>query len=202
MQFEWLDEATKEKIRQTIKNSIPELDEQTINSLLQMAEKFFLVEKESDFYKDGSTRIASFNKNSWEAGGKTIKFSNVFLDLDKLVYTGAEVSLLVIGALHNPYIIPLTALIVLENLKSLAEVQISEKHALVLWVMGKSGGFEKSLDENSILNAVNAELKAHDKKEINTSELRAILNDLIKLKCIERIGGSIYRLKERVKIGG
>ncbi len=202
MQFEWLDEETKKEIRQSVKDSIPDLDEQTINNLLQSAEKFFLVEKENDFYKDDSTRIVSFNKNSWEAGGKTAKFSNIFLDLDKLVYKGAEVSLLIIGALHNPYIVPLTALIVLENLKSLAEVQINEKHAVVLWVMGKSGGFEKSLDENSILNAANEELKAHGKKEIGTSELREILNDLMKLKCVERIGSSRYRLRERVKIDG
>jgi len=200
MQFKWLDEKTKEKIRQSIKNSIPGLDEQTINILLQNAEKFFIEEKQSDFYKDDGTRIVSFNKNSWEAGGKTVKFSNIFLDLDKLVYAGAEVSLLVIGVLHNPYIIPFTALIVLENIKSLAEVEISEKHAVVLWVMGKYGGLEKSLDEKSILSAVNAELKTHDREGINTSELRRIFNDLIRLKCIERSGDSRFRLKERVKV--
>lgn len=134
-------------------------------------------------------------------GGISIKVSNfLLLDWRRLLVDVAESTLTIIGGSENHWLLVLAGLVVWNKIHSLAAVPISEKHAVVLWAMWQNRDHDNQVEESKVYAAVNKHLRVRGRKRINTSDFEVILSDLQKMRCIERVEGSKWRLIERVRI--
>lgn len=88
---------------------------------------------------------------------------------------------------HSPWHIVLVGLYILNKGMSLLNIEIDERHGVVIWVMWDNVNKEKKCMEfDRILELVNEELKKYKKSEMLECELKNILNDLEKMRCIEK----------------
>ena len=68
-------------------------------------------------------------------GGSSIKPGNIWLNWRKLLVDGSESILTVVGAVAVPWLIPLAGLVVWNKIWSVSTVEITERHAVVIWTM-------------------------------------------------------------------
>ena len=136
----------------------------------------------------------------WDTRGVvSVKPGNILLNWKKLLIDSAESILTLYGLKSNPWLISLAGLIIWNRIYSLLNIKLSERHAVVIWVMWRNRDEYDSIENKCIKKYVNEELKNFKMKEMSEEELSEILNDLQKMKCIKKYGDK-YRLVEKVKI--
>jgi hypothetical protein len=133
-------------------------------------------------------------------GGSSTKPGNIWLNWRKLLVDGSESILTVIGALAVPWLISLAGLVVWNKIWSMVTVEISERHAVVIWTMWLYRDSENCIEDQLILDLVNKELLKYNRPEMNRQELNMILEDLKKMECIEETEENKWWLREWVKV--
>jgi len=133
-------------------------------------------------------------------GGSSTKPGNIWLNWRKLLVDGSESILTVIGALAEPWLISLAGLVVWNKIWSMVTVEISERHAVVIWTMWLYRDSENCIEDQLILDLVNKELLKYNRPEMNRQELNMILEDLKKMECIEETEENKWWLREWVKV--
>jgi hypothetical protein len=132
-------------------------------------------------------------------GGRSVKTGNICLNWKKLLVEGSEIVFAVIESASNPWLIPFTGLIVSKKVLSILTVDITERHAALIWVMWKNVDNKNFIEHDVLLDLVNGELSEHNRLKLDGSELDFLLDGLNKLKCIEK-NGNAWWLRERVNI--
>ena len=137
----------------------------------------------------------------WSKGARSSKPGNIWLNWRRLLIDGAESILTIAGAVNIPWIIPLAGLVVWNKVWSLLNIEIDERHAVVIWVMWNNRDEENCVREEKIIVIVNNELKKYNRPQMTKEDLERILKDLEKMQCIEKIkDGNKWLLREQVKI--
>ena len=137
----------------------------------------------------------------WSKGARSSKPGNIWLNWRRLLIDGAESILTIAGAVNIPWIIPLAGLVVWNKVWSLLNIEIDERHAVVIWVMWNNRDEENCVREEKIIVIVNNELKKYNRPQMTKEDLEKILKDLEKMQCIEKIkDGNKWLLREQVKI--
>ncbi|MBC7129302.1 MAG: hypothetical protein H5T45_06200 [Thermoplasmatales archaeon] len=132
-------------------------------------------------------------------GGRSTKPGNIWLNWRKLLVEGSESILTVAGAIAVPWLIPLAGLVVWNKICSMLTIEITERHAVVIWTMWLNKDSENCIKGDVILNLVNKELSKYNRPKMNRRELHRILKDLKEMKCIEEEGNKWW-LREWVKV--
>jgi hypothetical protein len=133
-------------------------------------------------------------------GGSSTKPGNIWLNWRKLLVDGSESILTVAGAVAVPWLIPLAGLVVWNKIWSVLTVEITERHAVVIWTMWLNKDPENCVKGQAILNLVNKELSKYNRPKMNRRELNMVLEDLKKMGCIEETEGNKWWLREWVKV--
>lgn len=133
-------------------------------------------------------------------GGRSIKPGNIWLNWKKLLVDGIESILTIVGAVATPWLVPLAGLVVWNKICSALTIEITERHAAVVWAMWMNRDKENCVKDEVILDLVNKELSKYNRSEMSRRELDKILKELEKMKCIERTDENKWWLRERVKI--
>ena len=132
-------------------------------------------------------------------GGRSSKPGNIWLDWKKLLTVGAESILTIVGAVSVPWLIPLAGLVVWNKVWSLLDIEIDERHAVVIWAMWNNRDEEDCIEDDKILDLVNEELHRYNRFMMNKKELNNILKDLGEMECIEKTDKNEWWLREWVK---
>lgn len=140
------------------------------------------------------------NKGRGLGGGSSTKPGNIWLNWKKLLVAGSESILTFIGAVAVPWLIPLAGLVVWNKIWSMLTIEISERHAVVIWTMWLNKDSENCIEHRLILNLVNQELLKYNRPQMNQQELDEVLKDLEKMECIEKTEGNKWWLREWVKV--
>ena len=132
----------------------------------------------------------------------SIKPSNLFIDLPKLVKLAASSVLTIAGSVAAPWIAPLAALVVIGDVVDALKVKIPERAAIVLWTLWKHSDGTGLFRSDELLERVNSELSKVEDHAFTKTELEEAWAFLEKLGCVEHVGGDPpqVRLQERVII--
>jgi len=133
-------------------------------------------------------------------GGSSTKPGNIWLNWRELLVDGSESILTIVGAVAIPWLIPLAGLVVWNKIWSAVTIEITERHAAVIWAMWKNRDVENCIKDEVILDLVNKELSVYNRSEMGRRELDRILKEIEKMECIERTGENKWWLREWVKI--
>jgi len=133
-------------------------------------------------------------------GGKSIKPGNILLNWRKLLVSASEIILTVAGAFATPWLIPFAGLVVLNTILSLSTIEITERHAAVIWTIWSNRDPKNCVEGKAILKLVNKELQKYNRPKMNQKELDMVLKDLKKMKCIKEIEENKWCLREKVKV--
>lgn len=132
-------------------------------------------------------------------GGRSSKRGNIRLNWRKLIVDGSESILTITGAASIPWLIPLAGLVVWNKVWSLLSIEISERHAAVIWIMWNNRDGDNHVQGNKILDLVNEEVLKYNRPMMDEMELKVILKDLEKMHCIKKTDGNKWWLREWVK---
>lgn len=133
-------------------------------------------------------------------GGESTKLANVCLNWRRLLIEGSESILAIAGANASPWLIPFAGLIVWNKIWSIFTIQITERHAVVIWTMWINVDTKKCIEKDIILDLVNTELLKYNRPRMNREELDMILRDLVKMDCIEYTESTKLWLRESVNV--
>jgi hypothetical protein len=133
-------------------------------------------------------------------GGKSIKPGNILLNWRKLLVGASETILTVAGAVATPWLIPFAGIVVLNTILSLSTIEITERHAAVIWTIWSNRDPKNCVEGKVILKLVNKELQKYNRPKMNQKELDMVLKDLKKMKCIKEIEENKWCLREKVKV--
>jgi hypothetical protein len=128
-------------------------------------------------------------------GGISRSPRNVLVNWKELFITGGESVFTIIAAVSSSWIIPapfgltLAGLIILRKLYSLSTINLTERHAAVLWAMWIHKDLEFHIKTNLLGNLVNMELSNYHRPPMSDEELRLMINDLERIGCIESEDG-------------
>jgi hypothetical protein len=112
---------------------------------------------------------------------------------------GSESILTVVGAISIPWLIPLAALVVWNKIWSLCNVEVSERHAAVVWTMWHNRDKDNCIEPSTVVKLVNSELLKYNRHKMNRKELNQIQKDLENMQCIEKSDSGKWWLREWVK---
>jgi hypothetical protein len=112
----------------------------------------------------------------------------------------SEIILTVAGAFATPWLIPFAGLVVLNTILSLSTIEITERHAAVIWTIWSNRDPKNCVEGKVILKLVNKELQKYNRPKMNQKELDMVLKDLKKMKCIKEIEENKWCLREKVKV--
>jgi hypothetical protein len=132
-------------------------------------------------------------------GGRNIKPGNILLNWKRLLIDSADIALTISGSISIPWLVPLAGLVVWNKIWSLLNIEIDERHAVVLWTMWQNKDDENKIERKEILKQTNKTLRKHNRREMNKAELKLILDDLERMQCIERSNHDKLRLREWIK---
>jgi hypothetical protein len=133
-------------------------------------------------------------------GGKSIKPGNILLNWRKLLVGASETILTVAGAVATPWLIPFAGIVVLNTILSLSTIEITERHAAVIWTIWSNRDPKNCVEGKVIQKLVNKELQKYNRPKMNQKELDMVLKDLKKMKCIKEIEENKWCLQEKVKV--
>ena len=133
-------------------------------------------------------------------GGRSNKPGNILLNWKKLLVNGSESILTIVGANAVPWLIPLAALIVWDKIYSASTIEISERHATLIWTLWKNCDEKKCIEYKLIKDLVNWELGRYNRPKLEQKELDMLLKDLEKIECIEETDENKWWLREWVKV--
>lgn len=134
-------------------------------------------------------------------GARSTKFGNIKLNLDKLCVLSYESVFPIVAATHTPWLIPFAALMIFNKLWSLQNIQITEREAIVIWVMwNKRDQKDCSIKTEEVLDLVNTELSSYARPQMTPQEFEIVIRNLEKMRCIEESKENKWHLLEEVQI--
>jgi hypothetical protein len=122
-------------------------------------------------------------------GGKSMKFSNMHLDLGEMGEIAAGSMLAGYQMIDKPHplIIAAGILLTIRALRKAMTVEISEQHASVFWGMTKIRRLDNTCLESEILQHTNSEREKYGLKSLTEQDLRYSLSKLEQLHSIESV---------------
>lgn len=151
--------------------------------------KFPEIEKRFDYINIGSEGFG---------GGESIKPGNIILNWRRLFESVPNIVLAGAGGISSPWLIPLAALVIWNEVWKQSKITISNRHAVVLWSSWEDRNDQFRIERHAALKATNKRLREYGWDEMSEAEFHAILDDLEKIECIEVSIKDIW-LREWVK---
>jgi len=183
MKLEEKAEKKKEELQNIIKSSLTQFNIDNIDEISQkIIEKFTVITP-----PEVDTTLHLITMRHWSEGARSSKPGNIWLNWRRLLMDSAESILMIAGVVSIPWLIPLAGLIIWNKVWSLLNIEIDEKHAVVIWVMWNNRDEENCIKEEQILSLVNDELRRYKRPEMSEEEFERILKDLERMECIEKI---------------
>lgn len=137
-------------------------------------------------------------------GGKSIKFSNVHLDLGEMSEMGAGALLLGYDAItkSHPLVMVAGVLLTIRALTKAMTVELSEQEASVFWGFVQSRDRENSASNRAIFEQTNVERQRYGLDALTEAQFKYAMIMLEQLKCIEKVGAKpdSWRIIEQYKI--
>lgn len=143
-------------------------------------------------------RVVNLSKGGTDAGSTT-KPGNIRLNWKKLVVEGSSSVIMAVGALKVPWLVVLAALVIWNRIWTALTIDLTERHAAVLYVMWSRRDKEKRVRVEGLLGFVNAELQNYSRPPMSEKELSRILEALERLRCIEMVEGD-WSLRESIRV--
>ena len=197
MKLEEKAEKKKEELQSILKSFFSQFNIDHIDEISQKIIEKFAVITPPEF---DETTLQLITMRHWSEGARSSKPGNIRLSWKSLLINGAQSILTIAGASSIPWLIPLAGLIIWDKVWSLLNIEIDERHAVVIWVMWNNRNKENCIKEEQILSLVNNELQKYNRPEVSKEELERILKDLEKMKCIKKIDDeNKWWLREGVK---
>jgi hypothetical protein len=136
-------------------------------------------------------------------GARNSKAGNILLSWKRLLVNTGVVILLIVDTASVPPIAPaliwLAGLVIWDRMYSMADIKIDSRHAIVLWIMWQNRDNRRKIGSDVIPKLVTRELDKMDEPDMSSKELKNILLELEKIRCIKLIEGK-YWLREWVRI--
>lgn len=152
--------------------------------------------------EDVRTRAITM-KDGGVAGGRSIKFRNLDLNLVKMMLNVGNLGLAVHSATEKPmpFVVAASILVMVGTLLNEMSVKIEQQEATVFWGMIRAAGTMTGagLHEETIREATNAEREKYGLDALTEAQVRASLSKLVGLKSVEQ-SGSTYRIIERYSV--
>lgn len=134
-----------------------------------------------------------------QGGGRSVKPGNIVLNWKDVLFSFPDFLLTAFGVAANPVLLVLAGLSIARRLWLMVEVELSERHALVLWAMWKRHAESLRVPEQEVAGLVAKEAEAYGASGFADAELRRILGELVRLKCIRKADDNDWELCEQVK---
>jgi hypothetical protein len=123
-----------------------------------------------------------------DRGLRSVKPTNVRLNLGRLVQSIASGTLTLVGAIEVPWTIPLAALVIWNELFALMSMKVSEDDACVIWALWRHADPAHEIAHSELLPLVNEERAKHGRPGFAQSDLDLVLERLTSFRCIRRVG--------------
>lgn len=137
-------------------------------------------------------------------GGRSIKFSNVHLDLGEMSEMGAGALLLGYDAItkSHPLVIVAGVLLTIRALTKAMTVELGEQEASVFWGFVQTRNTENTASDRAIFEKTNAERQRYGLDALTEAQFKNAMIILEQLKCIEKADGKSdsWRIIEQYKI--
>lgn len=133
-------------------------------------------------------------------GGKSVKTSNVFFNMKKLVQMLPSVisrGLCIISG--EPVKTVFIVLGLLVDILKLSTVEVTKERAFILAALGKNCSVRKTVDVEKGFEIVNTVLQENDEPVVDYKTYQKALDFFVKLRCID-IKGNTIRLREKIKV--
>ena len=161
MKLEEKSEKKKKELQNLIKSSLSQFNIDNIDEISQkIIEKFTVITPQE--FDTTPHKIIKMNYNitmmhyhkitmmHWPKGARSLKLGNIWLNWRRLLIDGAESILTITGATSIPWLIPLAGLIIWNKVWSLLNIEMDERHAVVIWVMWSNRDKENCIEEKRI----------------------------------------------------
>src|SRR5260370_1614074 len=132
----------------------------------------------------------------------SMKPSNLFLDLKKLVKLSASSTLTIVGSITTPWMVVLGGLVVIGDLVDALTASIPANSASIVWTLWKHGDADGLVRRAKLLGLVNRELSDCQRPRLTAGEFEDAWELLKKLGCVEEVQGKSgqARLRESVRV--
>lgn len=129
-------------------------------------------------------------------GAVSRKPGNIVLNWKKLFGEFPAMALTVAGAFTGPEIFVLSALVVAKSVWSLAQIEVSEHHALTLFKIWEETGGKTQIGEATAFKIVNKHLSASGRNILTKAAFAQIIDDLCDMKSITLTDGMISAVEK------
>jgi hypothetical protein len=135
---------------------------------------------------------------------RSVKVVNVLFRLNDLIVAAGQTAPSMYGAWQVKWLAPFAILVLITRVRSLTEIPLQPLHAITLLAMWGRADATKRVIGAGLLQAVNTELRRHDRSEITEEELQETLKCLENVKAIQSVLGSAsdWMVKEEVATSG
>ncbi len=196
MKIEERAEEKKQEIFEIAKNTIAPYFSNSKQLSIKIIEHFCEITPPE---MDTSLHLITGIRPGGLGGARSLKPGNIWLNWRKLLIDGSESILTIIGTVAVPWLIPLAGLVVWNKVWSPLNIEIDERHAVVIWTMWKNRDEKNCIKKDAVLDLVNIELSQHNRPKMNVNELKDIMKDLEEMECIEGTEDNKWWLREWVK---
>ena len=125
-------------------------------------------------------------------GSRTTKPGNIALNWQKLLRKIPEIGLTAKEFPQGGLIAILAALYVWNSVWSLLQIELTKKHAVVMYVMWTNRDSNYKIPENVAFEKTREFLAENEEDAGWLSEFSQVVNDLVRMKCIELNDGIIW----------
>nr|WP_319570033.1 hypothetical protein [uncultured Draconibacterium sp.] len=180
-----------------IKNEIPGLSEEDSGLII---ERFCKIKAPEIIFPEQESHMDFFTIHSAENKVSSIKAGNIVLNMKKLLIDSAEIGLTIAGVVATPYLIPLAALLIWNKVWSNIKIDLGENQAIAIKLMWENRNIkDNTIEESDVFYLFNQYLKSKNRNELVIEDFKRVLNDLEKMKCIEKKDSTRWWLREWVK---
>ncbi len=134
-----------------------------------------------------------------KGGGVSRKAGNITISWKKMWDVTSETALNGATTYAVPWLIPFTVMNVVNKVKRAAEEKISERHALVVYVLWKNRNEKEQINEEEGYTKVTACIAENSFEPMSKGEYAKIINELEYIECIELLDGIVH-FREEVQI--
>ena len=146
---------------------------------------------------DVPTRIEYLDISKPFSSGVTIKPGNIRLNWRKLFEKAPELVLTGAGVTQL-WLIPFAALYLWNLVWSLAKIELSPDHGSTMYALWNVAPARRRFAEADALEAVNRFRAESSVRSVSSDEFAVVVNDLVRLDCIELSDGEIW-LREWIR---
>ena len=127
------------------------------------------------------------------------KAGNLWLNWRKFASDFGDLSLTVVGVVAEPKLAPLAALSIWSKICTHSSVPLSREHATVLYAMWQGRDKDNTLSETDAVEKSGVMFQLNGWPALERNAYNSIIDDLVKLQCIERKDSGVIWLREWVK---